>query len=61
MADPNDLIARLFETQGRQHVNIKLFPGSSDEVAPDELAAEVACAIAAVDSGEATRIYSLDD
>ena len=61
MADQHDLLARLFETPGRQHVNIKFFPGSSDEVAPQELADAVASAINAVDTGQATRIHSLDD
>ena len=61
MDEQPDLIASLFETPGRKHVNIKFFPGTSDEIAPQELAEEVARSMHAVDSGQARRIESLDD
>ena len=60
-ATHDDLIATLFDTPGREHINIKLFPGTSTEVSPQERSEAVAGAIRAVDDGEAKPIESFDE
>ena len=55
------LLAALFDTPEREHINIKLFPGTSPEVSPQERGDAVASAIRAVDDGDAKPIDGFDE
>lgn len=55
------LLSALFDTPDREHINIKLFPGTSPDVSPQERGDAVARAIRTVDDGDAKPIDAFDE
>ena len=51
MTEKERLLHRLFETEGREHLNIKFFRGTSDDISPDSLCSEANSAIFQVELG----------
>lgn len=51
MTEKGRLIHTLFETNGREHLNIKFFRGSSDNISPETLAREANSGIFQADLG----------
>ncbi|MBL1435639.1 MAG: hypothetical protein COB08_005515 [Rhodobacteraceae bacterium] len=45
------LLGSLFEHEGRQHLNLKFFRGSNNEIAPEDLCDAVATSIFKIDAG----------
>ena len=51
MTEKQRLLDTLFETEGREHLNIKFCRGSSDDTSPEDLCREANAAIFQVESG----------
>ncbi len=51
MMEKQRLLNTLFDTEGREHLNIKFCRGSSDDISPEELCQEANSAIFQVEAG----------
>jgi hypothetical protein len=52
---------RLFDEAGLYASNVKLFPGSSRDATPDQMAGEVCKAIAQIEAGDYELVDQFDD
>ena len=61
MTEKARLIHTLFETEGRKHLNIKFFRGSSNDISPETLSRDVNSAIFQADLGLAEESPDFGD
>ena len=52
MSEKDRLLRTLFESPGKEHLNIKFCRGPSDDISPDDLCREANAAIFQVESGQ---------
>jgi hypothetical protein len=61
MSEKQRLLDTLFKTEGREHLNLKFFRGSSDDISPDALCREANSAIFQYETGLAEIRTSFGD
>ncbi|MBF0562888.1 MAG: hypothetical protein HQL37_12920 [Alphaproteobacteria bacterium] len=52
---------RLFDTEGLQAGNVKLFPGSNRDATAEQMAQQVNMAIAQIEAGDYDELVNFDD
>ena len=61
MSEKDRLLRTLFESPGREHLNIKFCRGPSDDISPDDLCREANAAIFQVESGQVEPLPGFGD